>query len=129
MGRDPFRIDHGFIGGHIQMQVLLVNAPEGTQVGAKRYPRSFAGVAVDLADAIVIILTCPLPSAVAHRGMGRMAAVIALPFIRVQDCALPRDILGDQGAQVRLSAWSHTQKRCSPVSREITLMMGGRSLA
>jgi hypothetical protein len=31
--------------------------------------------------------------------------------------------------QVRVSAWSQIQNRCSPVSREITLMMGGRSLA
>jgi len=78
------------------VQVLFVNPPEGTQVGAKRCPCPFAGVTVDLADAIVIIITCPLPSAVTHRGMGRMAAVITLPCIRVQDCALPWDILGDQ---------------------------------
>ena len=97
MGRDPFRIGHRFIGGNIQVQVLRVNAPEGTQVGAKRCTRSFAGVAVDLADAIMIIITCPLPSAMTHRGMSRMAAVITLPFIRVEERALPRDILRDQG--------------------------------
>jgi hypothetical protein len=39
---------------------------------------------------------CPLPSPVTHRGMGRMAAVITLPCIRVQDRAMPWDILGDQ---------------------------------
>jgi hypothetical protein len=30
---------------------------------------------------------------------------------------------------VRLSAWSHTPKRCSPVARDSTLIMGGRSFA
>ena len=30
---------------------------------------------------------------------------------------------------IRVSAWSPTQKRCSPVSRAMLLMMGGRSLA
>src|SRR5688500_3245976 len=98
MGRDPFDIDHGFIGGNIQVQVPLVNPPEGTQVGAECRPRPFAGVTVDLADAITIIITRPLSSAVTDRGMGRMAAVITLPFIRVQDRALPRDILGDQAS-------------------------------
>jgi hypothetical protein len=44
----------------------------------------------------MIIIACPLPNAVTHRGMGWMAAVIALPFIRVQDRALLRDTLGDQ---------------------------------
>jgi hypothetical protein len=96
MGRDPFRIDHGFIGGNIQMQVLFVHASEGAQGGPACGSRSFAGVAVDLADSIVIIITCPLPSAMTHRGMGRMAAVITLPCIRVQDRVLPRDIPGDQ---------------------------------
>jgi hypothetical protein len=52
-------------------------------------------VAVDLANSIMIIITCPLPSPVTPRGMGRMAAVITLPCIRVQDRAMPWDILGD----------------------------------
>src|SRR5262245_6144428 len=34
-----------------------------------------------------------------------------------------------RGRHVRVSAWSPTQKRDSPVSREMILMMGGRSLA
>jgi hypothetical protein len=32
-------------------------------------------------------------------------------------------------AQVRVWAWSQTHTRCSPVSRDITLMIGGRSVA
>jgi len=53
-------------------------------------------VAVDLANSIMLIITCPLPSPVTAHGMGRMAAVITLPCIRVQDRAMPWDILGDQ---------------------------------
>jgi hypothetical protein len=53
-------------------------------------------VAVDLANSTMIIITCPLPSPVTPRGMGRMAAVITLPCIRVQDRAMPWDSLGDQ---------------------------------
>jgi hypothetical protein len=34
-----------------------------------------------------------------------------------------------RAAQVRVSAWSQTHKRCLPVSREMLLMIGGRSLA
>jgi hypothetical protein len=96
MGCNPFRIDHGFIGGNIQVQVLLVDTPEGTQVRAKRCPRAFAGVTVDLADAIMIIIAGPLPHAVTYRDMGGIAAVITLPFIRVQDRALLRDTVSDQ---------------------------------
>jgi hypothetical protein len=104
MGRDPFRIDHGFIGGNIQMRVLFVPASVGAQLGLECGSRSFAGIVVDLAESIVII-TGPLPSVVTHRGMGRMAAVITLPCIRVQDRALARAIPGDQvsaGAPVRV---------------------------
>jgi hypothetical protein len=53
-------------------------------------------VAVDLANSTMLIITCPLPSPVTPRGMGRMAAVITLPCIRVQDRAMPWDSLGDQ---------------------------------
>jgi hypothetical protein len=32
-----------------------------------------------------------------------------------------------RAVQVRVSAWSQTHQRCSPVSREMMPMMGGRS--
>jgi hypothetical protein len=96
MGRDSFRIDHRFIGGHVEMEGALVDPPEGTQVGAERRAGPFAGVAVDLAVAIPIIIPRPLVHAMAHGGMGRMAATIALPFVRVQDRAGAWDILGNQ---------------------------------
>jgi hypothetical protein len=39
---DPFRIDHGFICGHIQMEVLLMNAAERPEGRAERRACSFA---------------------------------------------------------------------------------------
>jgi hypothetical protein len=54
LGCDPFRIDHGFIGRHIEMQVLLVDPTEGTQRGAERRSCPFTGVAVDLAAAVPV---------------------------------------------------------------------------
>lgn len=63
------------------------------------------------ASTIAIVIACPFVDAVAHRGMDRMAAAIALPFICVQDRAFQRDILGDQvsaRAPVRMVAYPKT---------------------
>jgi hypothetical protein len=76
------------------MEVLLVNTAARPEVRAERRAYSFAGVAVDLALAIPIIIPCPLVHAVADGGVGRMAAPVALPFVRVQGRAVPGEILG-----------------------------------
>src|SRR5215510_9469522 len=34
LGCNAFHIDHGLIRGHIEIEVLLVDTPEGTQIGA-----------------------------------------------------------------------------------------------
>ena len=62
---------------------------------------------MDLASAVPISIPGPFVDAMAYGGMGGMAAAITLPFIRVQDRAMPWDILGDQvstGAPVRMVA-------------------------
>jgi hypothetical protein len=74
-----------------------VDASECTEVRAERRSCSFARVAVDLASAIPIIISCPLAHAVADGGVGRMAAPVALPFVRVEDRTVPGEILGNQG--------------------------------
>jgi hypothetical protein len=89
------------------MEVTLVDSSEGTKVGAERRAGPFAGVAVDLAVAIPIIIPRPLAHFMAHGGMDWMAATIALPFVRVQDRAGAWDILGNQvvaGTLVRVIA-------------------------
>jgi hypothetical protein len=106
-GRDAFRIDHRFISGHVEMEGALVDPPEGTQGGAERRAGPFAGVAVDLAVAIPIIIPGPRVHAMAHGGMGRMAATRALPCVRGHDRAGAWDMLGNQvvaGTRVRVIA-------------------------
>jgi hypothetical protein len=87
---DSFRIDHGFIHGHIQMQVLLVDAPEGTEVRAERRASAFAGVAMDFAWAVTLIITRPFVHTMANRGMGWVTPAVALPFVVVQPRAVIR---------------------------------------
>jgi hypothetical protein len=88
LGCDSLCIHHGFVCRHIEMQVSLVNTPKHTQVGPERRTGSFAGIGVHLTPAIPILIPGPFVDAVAHGGVGRMAATIALPFIRIQDRAL-----------------------------------------
>jgi hypothetical protein len=73
-----------------------VNAPKGAQVGAECRAGPFAGVAVDLASAITVIVSGPLAHAMAHAAVGGMAAVIALPFVGVEYRPSSRDSLRDQ---------------------------------
>src|SRR5438132_14102257 len=127
MGCDSFGIAHRFIRRYGAIAVLFVDPAEGTQVGAERRTGSFTGVAVDLASAVPLIISGPCVDSGADDGMGWMAPVITLPCIGVEDRALPRDMLGDEvsaGASVRMVAHP---KRCSPVARNSTLIMGGRS--
>jgi hypothetical protein len=111
------------------MQLLLVDAPEGTEVRAERRASACTGVAVDLAEAVPICIPGPLMYTVADADMGRMTPPIALPLVGIEG-VLPMDTFSAiNTAHVRVLAWSPTQKRCSPVSRETILIMGGRALA
>jgi hypothetical protein len=67
------------------MQILLMDASERAQIGPECRAGAFAGITVHLASAVVIIIPRPLPHAMVHRGMGGMAASIALPLVGVQD--------------------------------------------
>ena len=97
IGGDAFRIDHGLIRDHIEMQVLLVDPAEGTQIGAERRSCPFTGVAVDLASAVpIIIIPGPFVDAVADRGMGWMTPPVALPFIDIQLRAASRKVFDDE---------------------------------
>jgi hypothetical protein len=96
MRRDLFCIQHRFIRRHIAMQVLFVDASEGSQIGPERCTCSFTGVAVDLASAIPIVIASPFMHPVADSGMGRMAATIALPFVGVEYRATNWDVRRDQ---------------------------------
>jgi hypothetical protein len=66
------------------MQVLLVDTPEGTQVGTKRRTRSLTGVAMHFTSAITIVIPGSFAYTMAARGIGWMTAPIALPCVGVQ---------------------------------------------
>jgi hypothetical protein len=131
MGCDSFGIAHRFIRRYGAIAVLFVDPAGGTQVGAERRtaPAPSQELPWTLASAVPLIIWGPCVDAGVDGGMGWMAPVITLPCIGVEDRALPRDMLGDEvsaGASVRMVAHP---KRCSPVARNSTLIMGGRSFA
>jgi hypothetical protein len=66
------------------MQILLMNASKGPEVGTKRSPCSLAGMAMDLALAITLIIPRPFAPTMGNRGMARMAAAITLPFVGIE---------------------------------------------
>jgi hypothetical protein len=74
-----------------------MNAPKDTQVGPERRPCSLAGVTVDLAAAVPIIIPGPLVYAVADGGMDRVAPPIALPLVSIEPRAVRGQVLRDQG--------------------------------
>jgi hypothetical protein len=96
MGRDPFGLQHRFIGCHIERQIWLVDPPEGPQIGAERRTCPFAGMTVDFTAAITIVIASPCMHSVAHSRVGRMTATIALPCIGVEYRARNRDVCRDQ---------------------------------
>ena len=103
------------------MHVRLMNPAEGAQIRPPRRAGPFTGVAVHFASAISIVITCPFVDAMAHGGMSRMAAVIALPFICVQDRARWRDIRGDQvSARTPVHMVTHPQALLPRLARDHT---------
>jgi hypothetical protein len=89
------------------MQVLFVDTPEGTQIGPERCARPLAGIAMDLALAITIIIPGPFAHPMGNRGMARMTATITLPFISIEQRAPGRHVVSDQlaaGLQVGMIA-------------------------
>jgi hypothetical protein len=107
-----------------------MNPPKRPQKRAPSCTSPFAGVAVNLALAITIIIARPLAHAVTDGRMGRMTATIALPCIGIQRCAARWDVGGDQGVagpRVRMIAHPeavltrlprhHTQNRWAIVGR------------
>jgi hypothetical protein len=96
MGCNAFCIDHGFIRRHIQMQVLLVDATEATEICPEGRAPSFTIVAVDFTAAIPIVIPGPFAGPVAHGGVGGVAAMIALPLVGKELHAVGRNVVGNQ---------------------------------
>ena len=84
-----------------------MDTPEGTEICPERRARSFTTVAVDFTAAITSLLPGPFAGAVAHGGMGRVAAMITLPLIGGERRAAGGDVVSHQvatGVPVRMGA-------------------------
>jgi hypothetical protein len=78
------------------MQILLMNTSESTQVGPKCSPCSLAGIAMDLALAISMIIPRPFAHTMGNRGMAWMAAAITLPFVGIKSGAALGHVVGNE---------------------------------
>jgi hypothetical protein len=96
-GCDPFRIAHGFIRRHGEIQVPRMDPMEGTQIGPKHRAGTCTGTDVHFMSALFVIIARPLVPAVVDSGMARMVPPIGLPLIGRELRAACRKVLRDQG--------------------------------
>jgi hypothetical protein len=87
---DPFRVRHCFVGCHISSQMLLVHAAECSQVRAQSGACSLTAIAMDLANAISIIISGPLSTTVVRSPMFDRR-VVGLEFCF--DCRIPTPLI------------------------------------
>jgi hypothetical protein len=78
------------------MQILLMNASKRPEVSAKCGPCPLAGVAMDLAPAITILIPHPFAPPMGNRGMVWMAAAITLPFVGREQGAAWGHVVGTE---------------------------------
>jgi hypothetical protein len=74
-----------------------MNATKATQIGPERRASALAGIAVDLAAAISIIVPRPLVHTMTDRGMKGMAPTIALPLVGIELRTMSGNVLPHQG--------------------------------
>jgi hypothetical protein len=98
-----------------------MNAPKTPQIGSERCAGPLAGMAVDLAAAIAVIIARPLMHAMPDSGMRWMAPPVALPLIGIELGAVSGDVLRDQGrAGMPLSLVANPEARLTGVPRDDT---------
>jgi hypothetical protein len=78
------------------MQVLFVDTLEGTHIGPERCTRPLAGVTMDLALPITMVIPRPFAPPVGNRGMVWMTATITLPFIDIEQRTTRRHVVSNQ---------------------------------
>ena len=88
---DSFGVEQGLEGRHVFDQVVFVDTSKHAQKGAQGSPQPFAGVAVDFADAITIVIACPLVQGVADGAMVGVQTGVVGRFIRKQQRAAWRN--------------------------------------
>jgi hypothetical protein len=75
-----------------------VDTPESTQIGPERCAHPLAGIAMDLALTITIVIPRPFAHPMGNRGMAPMTATITLPFISIEQRATRRHVVSNQVA-------------------------------
>jgi hypothetical protein len=103
------------------MQVLLMHSAEGTQVCPEPGASPFTSVAVHLTSAIAIVIPRPLPHAVAHCGMGWMAASLAPPLVGIEHRTPRWDVRRDEcRASARVRMITHPEAVLARLARDHT---------
>jgi hypothetical protein len=117
MGCDAFGLDYGVIRRHVEMPVWLMDAPKTTKIGPERRASALAGMAVDRAAAISIIIPRPLVPTMTDSGRRGMAPPIALPLVGRALRAASGDVLCDQcraGMPIGMVAHPEALLTCVP---------------
>jgi hypothetical protein len=82
-GRDTLEIDAELTHGNVTTEILLVNTTKRAQKIAHRSPHPLNGIDMHLADAVAVVITCPLFRLVRNRRVRADDVVVALPFVSV----------------------------------------------
>ena len=77
---------------HILGQKVFVNTPKHSQIGSQGRFKPFAGITVDFADTIAVVIACLLVQGVADCAMSGVQTRVMGRFIRKQQCALGGNI-------------------------------------
>jgi hypothetical protein len=110
-------MDDGFIRRHVKLQRSLVNAPNTTQVGPERRTSPRAGVAVDLAAAIAVLIPRPRVHRMTDWGMQGRAPPRALPLVGRERWAVRRAVRrheGGAGRPLSMVANPEAWRTCGP---------------
>ena len=70
---DALGIRHGFVGRHIVGQIVLADTAKGPHQRAQTTPCAFTTVAMNLANAIAIVIARPFLQTVADAGVARLS--------------------------------------------------------
>jgi len=84
-GRHSLEVNPELADRHVTSQVFLMNSSKLAQEIPHCRPQPFDRVDMDFSNAIAIIVTCPLPIAVADGLPVALNLIVAFPFVGVDD--------------------------------------------
>ena len=107
IGCDALEIDVKLADGKIGRQELLMNATKRAQEVADEGPHAFNGVDMNFADAVAIIVTCPLSAGMTDRVVRTVQVVVALPFIGIDLGVLLGEVFDMSLQGCRIGVFDH----------------------